>query len=203
VKVFPIHYFPPISWFVAALAEDSLLLEAKQHYRKQQYTNRMRIKASNRIMNLTIPIVRDGSNIPLDQKKISNDLPWQKHHWKSIECAYRASPYFEFFEDQFVSFFTEPADSLLDHNIAVLKTILNILGMEKELTLTTSYQLPEAYTEDLRTSFDPKATSFPQWFKPKAYTQVFEGFEADLSIFDLICNEGPNARAILRQSKHS
>jgi hypothetical protein len=38
-----------------------------------------------------------------DQKNkdiiVDNSTDWQKQHYKSLETAYRSSPFFEFFED--------------------------------------------------------------------------------------------------------
>ena len=35
--------------------------------------------------------------------QIDHSQKWKKNHWKSLESAYRSSPYFEYYEDDFKS----------------------------------------------------------------------------------------------------
>lgn len=200
MKIFPIYYFPPVSWFAAAIQQDAIALEAHIHYRKQQYYNRARIKGANKILNLSIPIVRTAENTPFHLREISYAEDWQKLHWKSLEAAYRSSAYFEYYETDLEAIFDQPFTRLQDLNLAILEMLLRRLQIDLPHTLTTSYEPAEESGIDFRQAFDGRGNQLPAWFQPVPYRQVFDGFDADLSILDLMCNMGPESVGILRQS---
>ena len=118
MKVFPIYYCPPISWFAAVKPETTILLEAHEHYRKQQYFNRMRVKGPNGVLALSIPIAKAPEKSLVNSRKIAYAEDWQKNHWKSLEAGYRSSPYFEFYEDRFAPFYEQKWDSLMEFNLS-------------------------------------------------------------------------------------
>ena len=201
MKIFPVYYFPPISWFAALSGESTVVFELHQNYRKQNYYNRMRIKGPNKVMLLTVPVEKDKENTPLLARKVSYRENWQKNHWKSLEAAYRAAPYFEFYEDRIQPFFEREQLSLSALNLSVIRTCLEILQMDVDFQVSTAYQGSAAYSGDYRTAFSPQAKAIPEWFQAQAYRQTFgEDFAPDLSILDLIFNMGPESAGILRTS---
>jgi hypothetical protein len=123
---------------------------------------------------------------------IENDFPWQLHHWKSIQTAYRTSPFFEYYEDDLQPLFTEPVHSLLKLNLQIFDLICELLGVSPKVSRTETYELtPEI--KDLRPLIEVKNNK-GYLFKP--YTQVLQahhGFLPNLSVLDLIFNEGPAA----------
>lgn len=200
MSIFPLCYFAPSAWYAAALNVAEINIEIAEHYSKQQYTNRMWIKTTNGCLPLIIPIQRTGERKAIRDKRISYESLWQKNHWKSLETAYRSSPYFEYYEDKFVSFYEKKYDFLLDFNTEIQATCFQILQIETPTILTENYEKPGFYESDFRHSFDATLESQPAWFSPVPYTQVFDGFLAGISVFDVICNEGPHAREILKKS---
>jgi hypothetical protein len=200
LTVFPICYFPPIPWFAALIREEKVFLEVTQHYRKQHFTNRMRVRIANRVMPLVVPLQRSGSSTPIREKRIANDENWQRVHWLTLESGYRSSPYFEFYEDRFRPFFEKPYSFIADLNEGVLEVLFDILSLSPELTLTTEFLDSTYYEKDYRQAFHASGKLLPPSFHVIPYTQVFDGFEAGLSIFDLICNEGPSSRKLLLDS---
>lgn len=199
MKIFPVYYFPPVSWFAAAIRTEDLILEAHIHYRKQQYFNRTRIRGANKVQNLSIPIVRTSENTPFHLRQISYAEDWQKLHWKSFEAAYRSSPYFEFYEDQIVSVFEDKFEKLIDLNMHLLGQLKKMLQLDGEWTLSEKYEDADFYEEDYRQAFDGRGNKLPEWFEPVEYRQVFPGFEGNLSITDLIFNMGPESLGVLRK----
>ncbi len=198
--VLPVHYAPCISWFAAVLARKSVILEQFQHFRKQEYSNRMRIAGPNKIQVLTIPVVRTGENTPFKESRISFAEKWQKNHWKSLETAYRRAPYFEFYEDKLLPLFESQEFSLLHHNLAFIRMLMNILELDCELQLSPEFLDEGEYKTDLRHAFSRKGKSNKEWFRPVPYPQVFGKFESDLSVLDLLFNMGPDARRIVMES---
>jgi len=202
--VLPIAYFPPIPWYSATWEEESILLEIHQHYRKQQYSNRMIIRSANRPLPLSIPVTRRGSRMPIKDKKISYQENWQKQHWQSLVSAYRNSPYFLFYEDELQKLYNQKPVYLLDFLELCLGFVQKKLQLPAHWTYTTEYFPSESYKgTDYREDFKPGGLVVPEWFTVKPYPQVFEGFVGGLSILDLLFTEGPEGKRIIYAGKTS
>ncbi|WP_158727691.1 MULTISPECIES: WbqC family protein [unclassified Flavobacterium] len=185
-------YFPSISHFVAIAKAESVLYEVEDNFQKQTNRNRTYIYSPNGIQLLNIPIKH--SKITHQKTKdirIENDFDWQKQHFKSLEAAYRSSPFFEFFEDDLQPIFEKKHDFLMDLNFEVLELLSKCMRMKMDYTKTTSYLLetdPEIIL-DYRTLVNGKKDQ--SQFEP--YQQVFDdkhGFLNNLSVLDLLFNEG-------------
>lgn len=201
MKVFPVYYFPPVSWFVAAAQEKVVLLEKYEHYKKQQYFNRMRILTSNKVLTLSIPIHKARENTIISKREIFFDGKWMHDHWVSLTSAYRSSPYFEFYEDYFEPFFKEKNPSLLDRNVAIIQMLREVLQLDFEIRFTEKFQGSDQYEIDYRRVFNPRGATAATWFAPQPYLHVFgDTFHPDLSILDLLCNQGPAAGVYLKNS---
>ncbi|WZL89242.1 WbqC family protein [Salinimicrobium sp. 3283s] len=199
-------YFGPVSQFVAIVNADELVFENEDNYQKQTYRNRMYIYGANGKLLLNIPIKHTG-NKSGHQKykdiKIENDFPWQKQHWKSLETVYRTSPFFEFYEDEFYPLYHREYDYLMDFNYRCLELALDCLQLDLSYKKTEEYFKEPTGLFDRRSLIEAKKNE-PQSLEP--YFQVFKekyGFLNDLSIVDLIFNEGPNALNYLQSQKIS
>ena len=95
-------YFPSISHFVAISQCDLVTFEMDDNFQKQTNRNRMYIYSPNGIQLLNIPVKHSKTaHQKTKEIKIENDFDWQKQHFKSLEAAYRSSPFFEYFEEYF------------------------------------------------------------------------------------------------------
>lgn len=198
-------YFGPIAQFIAMGKAEKVWFENEDNFQKQTYRNRTYIYSANGKLALTIPVKHTG-NKTQHQKyrevKIENDFSRQTQHWKSIQTCYRTSPFFEFYEDDFAHLYHKRFDYLLDFNYQSLEVILDSLEWDLDITKTTEYKkiAPEGVL-DSRGLVKAKSD---QSFDFAPYTQVFEdrsGFLSNLSILDLLFNEGPNADIYLKQQK--
>lgn len=197
-------YFGSVSQFVALVKADALLFENEDNYQKQTYRNRMYIYGANGKLLLNIPIKHTG-NKKQHQKykevKIENDFNWQKQHWKSLQTAYRTSPFFEFYEDEFAPLYHKKNDYLIDFNYNCLELVLECLQKEIEIKKTTEYNINPTSLLDKRFLVNAKSV---ENFSFEPYTQVFEnkfGYLPNLCILDLIFNEGPNTLNYLEQQE--
>ena len=129
--VLPVAYFPPIPWFTAIYDQEEILLEYCQHYRKQQISNRMYIKAANGNLGLSIPVQRRGRKMPIKDKKISYQENWTKQHWVSLYSAYRNSPYFLYYEAELEKIYKRKPIFLIDFLEESLAFCLEKLRLEK------------------------------------------------------------------------
>lgn len=183
-------YFPSISHFVVMQKANSVTFEVEDNFQKQTNRNRMYIYSANGIQLLNIPI-KHSKNAHQKTKDvlIENDFNWQKQHFKSIEAAYRTSPFFEYYEDDIAPIFHKKHTYLLDLNFEIFELLLSCLGKKINYTKTTEYFKEVPNFIDARTLANGKKD--PSVFD--TYSQVFDekyGFISNLSILDLLCNEG-------------
>lgn len=187
-------YFPSMATFVAIAKADVVTFEVCDNYQKQTYRNRMYIYDANGKLPLTIPVVYTQKNRQLYKDiLISEDEAWQDLHWKSIQAAYSSSPFFEFYEDDLRPLFRSNHKYLLDFNFKCLEAIYECLQLPFEYKTTSVFEKEPKDLTDYRLLADNRKETLQDF---KSYVQVFDdkhGFMPNLSILDLICNEGPNA----------
>ncbi len=198
--ILPIFYLPPVSWFSKFLDENSeIVFEQFENFPKQTYRNRANIYGANGKLSLIIPIKHEGKRLYRDIE-ISHAENWRKNHWKSIKTAYQSSPYFEFYEDKFSKIYDMEEKFLIDFNLKTLEIVQNILKTTKAHSLNKEY-LKNPDIQDFREKFSAKKDSNIEMTE---YYQTFSekfGFLKDLSVLDLICNEGPNSMSYINLIK--
>ncbi|MFV5692338.1 WbqC family protein [Flavobacterium sp. LT1R49] len=196
-------YFPSISHFVAMAQAESITFEIEDNFQKQTNRNRTYIYSPNGIQLLNIPVKHSKENHQKTKDiKIETDFDWQKQHFKSLEAAYRSSPFFEFFEDDLRPIFEKKHIFLLDLNFESLAVLTKCLRFKIEYSTTTEYfhEVDTAVINDFRGLVDGKKDK--SIFEP--YTQVFDdkhGFINNLSVLDLLFNEGKYAVEYLKKQK--
>ncbi|SRX55686.1 WbqC family protein [Aequorivita sp. CIP111184] len=195
-------YFPSIAQMAAVAQAEKVVFEVEDNYQKQTYRNRMFIAHSNGKLLLNIPIKHSKTKKRQKTKDVlvENDFPWQEQHRKSLQSAYRTSPFFEFYEDDLKPLFIKNVEGLMAHNFKIFDLLCELIGIEVEIVKTTLFERhPEI--ADLRFLINAKKESS---FKTEEYTQVHQAnhpFLPNLSVLDLLFNEGPNALSYLeRQS---
>jgi len=171
---------------------NNLTFEVEDNYQKQTYRTRCYIYSADGVQLLNIPIQHNKSKKTKDIK-LDTSFSWYKQHIKSLQIAYRSSPYFEFYEDEIISLFDKISPFLLDFNLECQKLILNLLQLDVPYSTTNEYIKEYADVVDLRSLVDAKTNYHYNFDK---YIQVFtdkHGFIENLSILDLLFMEGPNA----------
>lgn len=196
-------YFPSISQYVAMVQAQKIVFEVEDNFQKQTNRNRAYIYSPNGIQILNIPVKHSKfAHQKTKEVIIENDFNWQKQHFKSLEAAYRSSPFFEYFEDELVPIFEKKHHFLMDLNFETMEFIAKCLRMKFEFDTTTEYfhDLESTETIDFRPLVNRKKD--PTILEP--YTQVFgnkQGFINNLSILDLVFNEGKYALDYLKIQK--
>jgi len=199
VLIYP-TYFPSISHYVAMVQSEQVIFEVDDHFQKQTNRNRTYIYSPNGKQLLYVPILhlKRGTHQKTKEVKIDYSENWQKQHFKSLEAAYRSSPFFEYFEDEFIPIFEKKHQFLLDLNLEVFEVINNCLGIQIPHEKTTEYFHQVEGVLDAR----PLANGKKDIFKNTPYTQVFDdryGFLENISIMDLLCSEGRYALDYLKK----
>lgn len=185
-------YFPNIFAFKTIINSTNILFEVNDHYVKQTLRNRTSIHAANGKLNLSVPVKFSSTKKEKYKDiRICYDSNWQKIHLKSIESAYKNSPFYDFFEDYFINFYNKKEKFLVDLNFSSIRLIFEILEKELNCNFTNEYLEKYADLTDYRSLLTNK--NFNEKVNFKNYTQVFQeknGFIENLSSIDLIFNKG-------------
>lgn len=189
MNLFPLLYFPPISYFLDWKNSLEIYIEACDNYQKQSLRNSMEILSSSGRLKLSIPIIHLKKRLFRDLK-ISFNIPWQRVHWKTLCIAYRNSCYFEYYEETIYKLIYQDTKYLFEFNQKILDWIIKILKLP-------NYQLTKKYQniivgKDYRYFYSKKTINVNKIIIP--YNQVFSDrymFENNLSILDFLFNIGP------------
>ena len=199
LSVFSSLYAGNLLYYSTILRSEFIQIDLFENYQKQSYRNRCSIASPNGVLNLVIPINRKSKSI-IKEVKIDDSQNWRKIHWKSLESAYRSSPYFEFYEDKLNTiFFKQNCNYLFEFNHFILIEVLKALKVETQVTFTDYYISSGKEINDFKNLTHPKAP-IGNNLKELKYNQVFQEkqkFIPNLSILDLLFNEGPMARQFL------
>jgi len=196
------------------LSPSVVYIEACENYQKQSYRNRCRFYAADGVQALSFPIVHEGGThkLPISEIKVDYSTPWLLQHERAIISAYRTSAYFEYYQDELFEILESRPERLFDLNMNLLKFFIEKTGLCVDLRITEDYskegiviseQGKEAICDDLREKIHPKRPNaiLAELGLEKPYFQVFSGkygFMPDLSIMDLLFNEGPDSILYLK-----
>lgn len=195
-------YFGPVQWFQKLHRYDRCLIERYDNYVKQTYRSRCVIAATGGPQTLTVPIERyDGSKCLMRDIRISDHGAWRHVHWNAIVSSYGESPFFDYYADDILPFFERRWKYLYDFNLDITHTVCSLLDIRPVIEPTSDYiRTEDVAADDFRDAIRPKHPLPDAAFEPRPYYQVYSrkhGFLPNLSILDLLFNEGPEGIFLL------
>lgn len=199
-------YLPPVSYFAALYSCRKAYIERYDHYMKQTYRNRCVIASADGPLALTIPVEKSSEGkCAMKDIRVSEHGNWRHVHRNAFVAAYKQSPFFDYYADEFNAFFDRKYEFLYDFNMELVQWLCEQIDIQPELVPTIEYMDAGEYVLDLREAIHPKKSvgDGMSFYRPVSYYQVFDsrhGFQPDLSIVDLLFNMGPESLLVLRNS---
>ena len=219
IAVVQSNYIPWRGYFDLINSVDEFILYDDVQYTIRDWRNRNIIKTSRGPLWLTIPVEVKGKYFQkIKDTGISNST-WRRRHWATIVHSYSRAKYFPMQKELFKELYLQADDKLLSHiNYRFIVAICRVLGITTTISWSMDYDLigdkterlvhlcqqagataylsgpsAKAYlNEDLFRS-EGIAVSYMDYSGYREYTQLYPPFQWQVSIIDLIFNEGPNA----------
>ena len=196
-------YLAAVPFYARLYASESIVIDDVAPFVKQTFRNRAVIATENGTQSLTIPVVHDGGKVAMRDVRISEHGNWRHQHWNAIVSAYRKSPFFDYYADDFAHFFEERDGFLMDFNLRLHGVVSELLGLERKVGFLSDEAFDSTGAVDLRRIAEPKALETVDGVALQPYYQVFaqrNGFISSLSVLDLLFNMGPEGLLVLRDS---
>lgn len=193
-------YFPNIQYISKFLKGENIIIDVYEHYSRQSYRNRCNILSANGVLSLSVPIIKNNNSYTKDVE-IDYSTNWQKNHKIAILSAYKNSPYYDYYINEFNFVFEKEEKYLIELNFKILNTILKILKTNNFYEISTDF-IRET-ENNFRESISPKKSknTFDPDFKSEQYYQIFSdkfGFIENLSFLDLLFMNGPESILYLK-----
>lgn len=218
-------YLPYIGFFKKIESSDIFVYLDDTKYVKNGWDNRNKIKTDTGSMWLTVPIIRKSKD-NLEDVLIENSEEWKNKHLKSIQINYKRTPYFEKYLDSIQKIYDKNWKKLINLNLALIEYFNNQLKIETKTMKSSEMKInstgPKKLLEicqklnadtylsgssghdylDEKIFLDQGIKVIYENFQHPTYNQRGKEFLFNMSIIDLLFNEGDNAKKIILESKN-
>jgi len=222
------NYIPWKGYFDSIAFVDLFILYDDVQYTRRDWRNRNRIKTSQGLKWLTIPVeVKSKYYQKINETKVSN-AQWAEKHWKTILTCYRRAAGFDFFAERLEKLYQSIDSPVLSEiNQYFLQTICKWLEIKTVIRSSQEFTLIQGKTERLvNLCQQVGATDYYSGSAAKAYMdetlfaeagikvhywdysgyaeypQLHGKFEHEVSILDLLLNTGENYHQYLKFSNY-
>ncbi len=213
------NYIPWKGYFDIINRSDIFIIFDEAQYSKNTWRNRNKIKTPKGLQWLTIPVECKGKCDQKIRDVVISDPKWNVKHWKSVTANYARAKYFMDYKDRFEELYLGCGEKYLSLiNYRFMTAICEMLGITTKMTWDSEYDLKGGKTEKLAylcrqtktqvylTGPTAKGYLDEELFEREGlrieymdysgypeYNQLCPPFEHQVSVIDLILNEGPNA----------
>jgi hypothetical protein len=218
------NYIPWRGYFDLMNRADEFILFDDVQYTRRDWRNRNIIKSPGGLKWLTIPVQVSGKYFQPIKDTVISDSAWNRRHWKTIVHCYSKANFFERYREWLEDLYLGVSETRLSLiNYRFLKAIGNLLGIKTQINWSMDYQLAGDRTERLVGLCEQaRATEYLSGPAAKAYLdeeqfarrgimvsymdysgypeyhQLNPPFAPNVSILDLILNEGTRAPEFLK-----
>ena len=208
------NYLPWLGFFDKLSKCDVFIIEDSVQYVHREYQNRNRVKTSNGVQWLTVPVVRGRSGQRISEVRIQNEEDWARRHWLTLQMNYSRAPYWDEYSEKLRRVYETKWNHLMDLNMHLIREIMRILDIDKELVYASSLEASGRKTDlviaqckalnadtllsgagakeylDVKKMNESGVRVVFQEFKHPEYRQLWGGFEPNLSAVDYILCAG-------------
>jgi hypothetical protein len=219
IAILQSNYIPWKGYFDLINMVDEFIIYDEMQFTRRDWRNRNKIKTSNGLIWLTIPVEVKGKYYQKINETLVADHDWAKKHWNIIKQFYKNATYFNDYKEMFENFYLSTEDRYLSLiNRKLIEIVNEILNVKTKISWSSEYRLTEGKTEklinlvqqasgteyvsgptakayvaeELFVQADIKLT-WMDYTNYKEYNQLYPPFEHAVTVLDLIFNEGPNA----------
>jgi len=219
------NYIPWKGYFDAINMADEFVIYDEVQYTKRDWRNRNIIKTPQGSQWLSIPVQVKGNFFQKIKDTKISQKDWGKKHWNTLKQNYAKALHFKNFSPIFEEFYlNNQLQYLSEINYELILIICKILGIQTKISYSDSYPiLQEGQTErlvDICQQLNanvyytgPAAKNYmnEQLFRDAniqvcyldyngypEYRQLYGNFTHQVSILDLIFNEGSNATKFMK-----
>lgn len=223
VAILQSNYIPWKGYFDLINMSDTFVFHDDLQYTKNDWRNRNKIKTKSGLDWLTIPC--GTSEKRLINEVTLKDHSWQKKHYNKIRQFYKNAPYYDYIEPFLKEFYLESEwNNLSQLNQFLIKQICNrFLGINTYFKNTEGMGLDsvkqervidilkyinadhyisgpsaKSYIDDARFLEEGISIEWMSYDGYPLYNQQHGEFRHDVSIIDLLANEGPNATKYMK-----
>lgn len=221
-------FIPWLGFFELMFRCDIFVFLDDVQYTKRDWRSRNRIKTSDGTRWLTLPVkTKDNFKQLIKDAELDNNQNWIKQHLRTLKMNYSRAPFFNTFYPKIEEIYNCPRNLLYDLDVALIKLLMNELGLERKLLRSSEMQIPvNASAKNRiieicktvgathfyngaagRTIYDNKSfmkrnivLEFQEYRHP-VYNQLWDKFVPYLSVIDLIFNHGEESLDILTLQK--
>ncbi len=221
------QYIPWLGYFDKIARSDVFVFLDNVQYKPREYQNRNKIRTKDGWLWLSVPVISKGKGRQkIGDVLIDNERPWRRQHLNSLYTWYGNAKYFSDYIGFFEDVYSKKWRSLVELNVHIISLILEQLDIrtnvyfESRLEINTtkteriidickklkadtylSGQGGKEYMEEEKFSKAGIRLLYQEFSHP-AYRQCFmkdkDDFISHMSILDLLFNEGPRSREILK-----
>ena len=132
-------YLAPVEYYTKLFACEKAYVEQYDNYVKQTYRNRCVIAAADGPLALTIPTEKSGTpKCLMKDVRISDHGNWRHIHWNALVAAYRNSPFFEYYADDFHVFYEKKYAFLWDYNQEICSLVCDLIDIHPQYSVVPS-----------------------------------------------------------------
>lgn len=222
VAILQSNYIPWKGYFDIIARADVFVVYDEVQYTKNDWRNRNQIKTKNGLQWLTIPVRHESSSQKIFETKVLSQN-WGRKHFNTLQANYGKSTYFNSYREQLRALYKSSNSSLSEINRGFIDFINSILGIDTKIVDSRSLSLegdrqtklidacrkldastyisgPAAkqYIDETLFNNHNLEIEWMDYSHYKEYHQLHGEFLHNVSILDLIFNEGPNARNLLK-----
>ncbi len=218
------NYIPWKGYFDLINMVDEFILFDSAQYTRRDWRNRNIIKTQSGLQWLTIPVNVKGKYFQKISETTISDPGWASKHWATIVHNYARARYFREYQDQFESLYLGCTETYLSRiNYKFIRAICDLLNIKTRISLSMDYPAIEGKSERLIALCGAVgATHYLSGPSAKAYmdepllkaaginlsymdysgypvhTQLHGEFAHEVSVLDLIFNEGSAAPRFMK-----